>query len=340
LFCSGLQGEFFLTHNATTILVTILCPCSKKPVATRIGKELKNISQRCVVIAYNCWQQQQQATTTFTEINYFRECRVATMAKQGKKGKEQGRKRMKQQFIKDVDEEDLGRFAGSSDEESGSFAEVQSKTLVSRSVDEETPEAYIYKDMGVSGSREIEDEIIPNSAADEDEDDDDASFIGSIEKGEDPAFKMANVMGQILSGQEKRRKNSTANVVLGKTVTSLQKLQQQEREKAKALKEKRQAHRERNLSALHIPLSIATSNNVATEGRLSVAKELEQERFHRRVATRGVVALFNAISQHQRSHTQVSGCTFCFAMSFCDPCSALLILPSSLVLDILATFEA
>jgi hypothetical protein len=58
------------------------------------------------------------------------------------------------------------------------------------------------------------------------------------------------------------------------------------------------------LKSLHIPLSVATTNTVE-DGRLSVTNELEQERFHRRVATRGVVALFNAISQHQKS-TEVS----------------------------------
>merc|ERR1712146_169595 len=77
-------------------------------------------------------------------------------------------------------------------------------------------------------------------------------------------------------------------------------MQQEEKVKWKALKEKRQANRERNLSALHIPLSVATAS-VIKDGRHPVTRELQQERFHRRVATRGVVALFNAISNHQKS---------------------------------------
>ena len=86
-------------------------------------------------------------------------------------------------------------------------------------------------------------------------------------------------------------------------MTPLQKLQQKEKEQRKAMKEKRQANRERNLTALHLPLSIATTNSIDSGGKLSVAKELEQERFHRRVATRGVVALFNAITQHQKNNS-------------------------------------
>ena len=78
-------------------------------------------------------------------------------------------------------------------------------------------------------------------------------------------------------------------------------LQRKEKEQQTAIKEKRQANRERNLTALHLPLSIATTNTIDSGG-LTMSKELEQERIHRRVATRGVVALFNAITQHQRSN--------------------------------------
>ena len=59
------------------------------------------------------------------------------------------------------------------------------------------------------------------------------------------------------------------------------------------------------------PLSVATTVNIVDSksdaikkdgnSKLSsITEELEQERLHRRVATRGVVALFNAISQHQK----------------------------------------
>merc|ERR1712166_1084415 len=110
-------------------------------------------------------------------------------------------------------------------------------------------------------------------------------------------------MGRILgtkSSNSVRQKTSTSSVVLAKTITPLQKLQRKEKEQQTAIKEKRKANRERNLTALHLPLSIATTNTIDSGG-LSMSKELEQERLHRRVATRGVVALFNAITQHQRS---------------------------------------
>lgn len=111
---------------------------------------------------------------------------------------------------------------------------------------------------------------------------------------------MAGVMAKILGTSTNASR--TSSVVLAKTTTPLQRLQRKETEKLQAVKLKRQANRERNLAALHIPLSVATSINI-DEGRISITKELEQERFHRRVATRGVVALFNAISQHQNSAT-------------------------------------
>ena len=140
-------------------------------------------------------------------------------------------------------------------------------------------------------------------------DDDDLSSVEGDEP--DPASKMANAMGRILEiGTKGKNKNVplSSSVVLAKTVTPLQKLQQKEKDEQKAMKEKRKANRERNLTALHLPLSIATTSRIESGGKLSVAKELEQERFHRRVATRGVVALFNAITQHQKNNT-IDVCT-------------------------------
>ena len=121
---------------------------------------------------------------------------------------------------------------------------------------------------------------------------------------ESSSAKMANAMARILGTSTT---TGTSSVVLAKTTTPLQKMQKKEKDELKALKEKRQANRERNLTALHIPLSVATTNTIDDGGKLSVAQELEQERFHRRVATRGVVALFNAITTHQKS-TEVCIC--------------------------------
>ncbi|KAG7374458.1 ribosomal RNA processing (Rrp15p) related protein [Nitzschia inconspicua] len=209
-----------------------------------------------------------------------------------------GGKRKQKKIEDEVAKEGLDRFAGSSDEEGG---EVMAPPAP---VEEELHDA----DVEIDTEDEDEEENVSDSNEDKDpkkyDTNGDDSSTSSIEKEADPALKMANVMGRILGGDNKKKKAPTTSVVLGKTVTPLQKMQQEEKDRLKALKKKRQSNRERNLSAMHYPLSIATSSNVQTDGRLSVARELEQERFHRRVATRGVVALFNAISQHQRSNTQ------------------------------------
>lgn len=163
----------------------------------------------------------------------------------------------------------------------------------------------------------------------DDEDDDSSSMEGGGTE-HDPSSRMADAMGKILGTltTTKSNKKGPSTVVLAKTVTPLQKLQQQEKEKQRQMTEKRQASRERNLSALHLPRSIATTNNVFSDGQqqLSVVKELEQERYHRRVATRGVVALFNAISQHQRTggHTEVCRVYMCvWNCQWCMYCSYL-----------------
>ena len=98
--------------------------------------------------------------------------------------------------------------------------------------------------------------------------------------------------------------------VLSKTKTPLQKLQEKQKSVDAALREKRRERRDTNLTAMHVPLSAATSRPLLTSDadgqtttttmiRSAIAQELEEERAHRRVATRGVVALFNAISKHQ-----------------------------------------
>jgi len=81
---------------------------------------------------------------------------------------------------------------------------------------------------------------------------------------------------------------------------------------------KRREKRTINLTAMHIPLSSASSVGVmvkSKKGKRSMAggdvdvgaaigKELGMEKIHRRVATRGVVALFNTISMHQQERAQ------------------------------------
>ena len=209
----------------------------------------------------------------------------------------------------------LDKFAGSSDEEED---DEPVPTLKEQLIGEDDVDA---DDEGVASASESEGEEFPpmKQIAEEGEDEeieeadsenefakpgdgggeeiDDADSENEFE--DDPASKMANAMAKILGTVAPQQ-----SVILGKTKTPLQRMQQKEKEEEQQMKEKRQSNRERNLSALHIPLSVATTNTIE-DGQLSVTQELEQERLHRRVATRGVVALFNAISQHQKGTREV-----------------------------------
>lgn len=176
------------------------------------------------------------------------------------------------------DGKEMGRFAGSSDEEGDATNTVHDPEGEESDIEEEAERGEdVSEDIDTIGQP-----FVTNDSVDD----------------ADPGQKMAGVMARILGTSTIASRASS--VVLAKTTTPLQRLQQKEKEKLHIVKLKHQANRERNLSALHIPLSVATSINI-DEGRISITKELEQERFHRRVATRGVVALFNAISQHQNS---------------------------------------
>jgi hypothetical protein len=196
----------------------------------------------------------------------------------------------------------LGRFAGSSDEEEEDdepvlepkeqlgvdHVDADDEGMASGSASASESEAEEYAPMAkITEGGEEEAEEMMEEADSENEFED------------DPASKMANAMAKILGTVAPQQ-----SVILGKTKTPLQKMQQKEKEEELEMKEKRQANRERNLAALHIPLSVATTNTIE-DGHLSVTQELEQERLHRRVATRGVVALFNAISQHQKGTREV-----------------------------------
>jgi len=84
-----------------------------------------------------------------------------------------------------------------------------------------------------------------------------------------------------------------------------------------ALRQKRQNRRSENLSAMRLPLAPSAGmsaeklwketkkskrkRNIDDDDNdaAAIASEIEGERSHRRIATRGVVALFNAISKHR-----------------------------------------
>ena len=213
-------------------------------------------------------------------------------------------------------EENLDRFAGSSDEEEEEPMAPPAPAATTFDNNDYTDEK---NDANDGEDDDEEEDFAPrdeylhhewsegkNSGDDEDDHNNDEDDSSSIEEEEmDAATKMANAMSRILGTNSDKKSTPASSVVLAKTFTPLQKLQRKEKEEQNAIKEKRRANRERNLTALHLPLSIATTNTIQSGGQLSVAKELEQERFHRRVATRGVVALFNAITQHQKTNNPV-----------------------------------
>lgn len=122
---------------------------------------------------------------------------------------------------------------------------------------------------------------------------------------------MAGAMAKILGLSAPSSTDKKKPIILSKTITPLQKLQKKEQSEENALIKKQKLRREVNLTALHIPLSVASSTpnfrNKKTDpdsAAKAIAKEVEVERMHRRVATRGVVALFNTITKHQQQRAQ------------------------------------
>jgi hypothetical protein len=194
------------------------------------------------------------------------------------------------------EDKDLGRFAGSSDEEEHDEEpvdddddEMKEDELV------ETAEKDAGKPRKQRRSRKIQEDkerdVDASGGSDEDSDVEEERMRGTA--------GMANAMARIL-GTADPSSTSTKSVVLSKTKTPLQKMAEQEKQQEQAMKEKRRTNRERNLAALHVPLSVATTSTTVNQSSNDLVKELEMERSHRRVATRGVVALFNAIAKHQK----------------------------------------
>jgi hypothetical protein len=203
----------------------------------------------------------------------------------------------------DVENEDLGRFAGSSDEEDERDVNDDdhdddhddNNEDDDSSDQEETKEKEPVK-KPPSRSKPPKD----GHEADADPGSSDEDSDAEEEKARGTAG-MANAMARILGVSKPTA--GTQSVILSKTTTPLQRMAEKEKQEDKEVKEKRRANRERNLLALHVPLSVATTGTVvASDGARGnlLVQELEQERIHRRVATRGVVALFNAIAQHQK----------------------------------------
>ena len=148
--------------------------------------------------------------------------------------------------------------------------------------------------------------------SDEDEDEGDTMAMGHVTS---KAQGMASVMARILDTGLVTKASSSPSadspaVVLSKTVTKLQKIQSEEREKQTSLSHKRGERKRISLVSMHVPLSLKQDrNNHAVSADVSdrMAQEIQMERVHRRIATRGVVALFNAIAQHQQKNISSDG---------------------------------
>lgn len=154
-----------------------------------------------------------------------------------------------------------------------------------------------------------------------------------LDNQDSKAAGMSNAMTRILGGASSllepktregtssihRHNTSNYNVVLSKTTTPLQRLQQKIKKEEALLRQKRRERRSENLSAMRLPLAptagmsadklkrihkknkndTSTNHTATTNVAQAMAREIESERTHRRIATRGVVALFNAISKHR-----------------------------------------
>ena len=257
-------------------------------------------------------------------------------------------------FAGSSDEEEEGSDSGvenddeSSDEEGSAASEEEdgpdSEAEGSDDADEDDDYADVYQeemkvskehkqmnnnreesDSDNSGGEDSEDDYVDAIRDDQESDDDDDERISSSYPSAQNAkgVGMANAMARILGGQMMQpedgapEKKSTKPVILSKTTTPLQRLQQKMKTEEQALRQKRQNRRAENLSAMRLPLAPSAGmsaeklwketkkskrkRDLDDDGNdaAAIANEIEGERAHRRIATRGVVALFNAISKHR-----------------------------------------
>jgi len=212
-------------------------------------------------------------------------------------------------------EQNLDRFAGSSDEEEENDDDDSS---ASSSYEDEKPPKPIESDNDDDNENDTDPEKAPSASNDEassDEDEydgpattattntNDAQTIISQSNTPGPVG-MAGAMSRILglrAPPSRQKKHPSSSVVLSKTTTPLQRLRTKEQRELQESRVKRREKRAWNLSAMHVPLGMGVGGVGGGEG---IGREVAMERIHRKVATRGVVALFNAISEHQREKTR------------------------------------
>jgi len=232
--------------------------------------------------------------------------------KKSKKGGAAG----KQAAPSEVSKAELDRFAGSSDED-------EDDNNSSDNDEEQVEEVEPMNDLDDGSSSDESTESVeppvpqraltvhkeiarPSVSSDDDSssDEDEEELVNRPAPSQvGMASAMSRILGTTMSSVQAKKKPDPSVVVLSRTTTPLQKAQLEEKSRLSDAKQKRSSNRERNLACMHVPLSVATTAVVGSSG--SVARELEMERMHRRVATRGVVALFNAISQHKAETKQL-----------------------------------
>jgi len=256
----------------------------------------------------------------------------ATNLAQARKEKEE---RLKEQ-LKDMD-----RFAGSSEEEdnveeeendvessdeeeesSGSSAEAENDD---DTIEEEEPQKKVLEQKGkVHEDSESSDEDEYGNVDNDSHDDDSEteietkhkpsrSKIPSNSSSEKKAVGMSNAMAKILgmnipSEKKKNKQNPPKSAILSKTKTKLQKQQEMEKKALQTLRQKRKLRRAEHLTSLHIPVGNMVGAPIKSSStdshNISQWEEITSERSYRRIATRGVVALFNAISKHQQAQRE------------------------------------
>lgn len=208
---------------------------------------------------------------------------------------------------------DLNRFAGSSDEE-----EIRGGEMSIGNHNAALEEALVIKNNMSKKRRYVhtwnsdKDSIIFKQDDENDVVDKEELTLersGSVTTSEcHPTINhsgMAEAMSSILglsSYKEKENYFTEKSVILSKTITPLQRLHKQKNKQKSTFRNKETHKHQSHLSNMQLPFSTTNGNNVT--------KELELERIHKRVATRGVVALFNAITQHQSKKSQLGVDTF------------------------------
>lgn len=163
---------------------------------------------------------------------------------------------------------------------------------------------------------EEEEEDDSSRSAGEDNDDnsehsnsEDDTLIPTTTAATTKAQNMARAMARLLGASSSADNEQDEVVVLSKTITKIQKLQLEARMEQSSLSLKQSERKQINLSSMYIPPPIRHNNKISSKAAAStnkalVAQEVQNDRIYRRIATRGVVALFNAISQHQREQQQ------------------------------------